>query len=115
MNSQIKITPKLKYKIKLEEGVYYPASADIKKDYVELMFYFPDEKKYFIELKSRCLDVAHLKHLSKSSLESNLLKLFIKDDFLKSIRFHEPFKFSESKIKVAEEIKGFEKYFDIFR
>jgi hypothetical protein len=114
MEARIRITPGLDYKVKLAEGIYYPAIVDIKGDYAELMFYFPDEKGKNIELKSRCLDIKYLNHLS-SSLENEIKKIFISNDLLEPIRYHEPFKFFSSKIKNATDIKNYERYFEILK
>jgi hypothetical protein len=115
MDSQIRITPGLNYRVKLAEGIYYPAIVDIKKDYAELMFYFPDKNNNAIELKARCLETKFLEHLSISNSENEMAKIFISKDILEPIRYHEPFEFSPSSIKNATEVKDYKKYFEILK
>ncbi len=115
MDSNVKIHSKLNYKIKLDGQNYYPVIANLYGDYAEIIFYFPNERGNTLELKARCLDTKFIEHLSLSDKQKKGLKVFISNDLLNSIRYHEPIQFSFSSIKDANSIKGSDKYFELLR
>jgi hypothetical protein len=112
----IKITPETNYKIKLPEGVYYPALLDVYDltSWVEINFYLPDENNNLV-LKSRNINALDLNHLPFPDVEKKSPEIFIHRglaELLGSCSFSH---ISNSLIKSASEVKDYKKYFDIFK